>query len=178
MPETSNATGSLPYGVGQHAVSIGTSCWVRVGTSADNAKAVGMVDSMRATKNIQLQRAQVCGAIMPASIDPQSISVTVSLSGFMGVPEMYKEGVTINGAGTYHLQSFNPDSDDFIEGKIPTKMDYMDFYDKHTGKILAWFTDVIPSSFGITINGGSYVKADISAEALYMSSGEEYLEQP
>ena len=177
MADTSNATSELKYGVGQHAVSIGTSCWVRIGSTADNAKTVGMIDSMRATKNIQLQRAQVCGAIMPASIDPQSISVTLNLSGFLAVPAMYKEGVTINGAGTYSLESFNPDSDDFVEGKVPTKFDYMDFYDKHTGKILAWFTDVIPSSFGISINGGSYVKADISAEALYMSSGDEYLEQ-
>lgn len=177
MGNTSNANNQLMYGVGQHAVAIGTSCWVRIGTTASDAKEVGMVDSMRATKNIQLQRAQVCGAIMPASIDPQSISVTLNLSGFLAVPAMYNEGVPINGAGTYSLESFNPDSDDFINGNVPTKFDYMDFYDKHSGLILASFKDVIPSSFGVSINGGSYVKADISAEALYMSSGDAYLEQ-
>ena len=109
MPGNSNAASKLMYGVGQHAVAIGTSCWVRVGSTAADAKEVGMVDSMRATKNIQLQRAQVCGAIMPASIDPQSISVSLNLSGFLAVPAMYNEGITINGAGTYSLESFNPD---------------------------------------------------------------------
>lgn len=177
MPGNSNAASKLMYGVGQHAVAIGTSCWVRVGSTAADAKEVGMVDSMRATKNIQLQRAQVCGSIMAASIDPLSISVTLNLSGFLAVPAMYNEGVTINGAGTYSLESFNPDSEDFINGEIPTKFDYMDFYDKKTGLILASFKDVIPSSFGITVNAGSYVKADISAEGLYMSSGAAYLEQ-
>lgn len=165
------------YGIGQHALVVGYSCWCRIGTSANDAEKVGMVDSMRATKNIQLQRANVCGAIMPASIDPQSISVNLNLSGFIPVPALMSEGVSINGNGKYTLQSFNPDSDDFVKGDISVKAEYMDFFDEGTGTILASFKYVIPSSFGITVQGGSYVKADISAEALYMSSEKDFAEQ-
>lgn len=165
------------YGIGQHALSIGYSCWCRIGTSANDAQKVGMVDSMRATKNIQLQRANVCGAIMPASIDPQGISVNLNLSGFIPVPKLLNGGVSINGMGVYTLQSFNPDSDDFVKGNISTKAEYMDFYDEATGVILASFKFVIPSSFGITIQGGSYVKADVGAEALYMGSEKDFVEQ-
>ena len=163
------------YGIGQHALAVGYSCWVRIGTNSSDAEKIGMVDSMRATKNMQLQRAQVCGAIMPASIDPQSFTVNLNLSGFMPIPSLMEDGVAINGMGTYTLESFNPDSDDFVNGNVPVKAEYMDFYDESTDTILASFKYVIPSSFGITINGGSYVKADISAEALYMSSEKDYL---
>ena len=166
------------YGIGQHALSIGYSCWVRIGENSSTCEKVGMVDSMRATKNIQLQRAQVCGAIMPASIDPQSMSVTLNLSGFLPVPALLdNEGLAINGKGKWTLQSFNPDSDDFVKGKVSVKAEYMDFYDENTDTVLAAFKYVIPSSFGITVNGGSYVKADVSAEALYMSSEKDYIDQ-
>ena len=86
-------------------------------------------------------------------------------------------GVAINGAGTYTLESFNPDSDDFVKGEVAVKAEYMDFYDDATGAILASFKYVIPSSFGVTIQGGSYVKADVSAEALYMGSEKDFVAQ-
>lgn len=175
MPDTLES--GQQYGIGQHALVIGYSCWCRIGTSANDAKKVGMVDSMRGTKNIQLQRANVCGAVMPASIDPQGISVILNLSGFLPVPALLNGGVSVNGAGTYTLQSFNPDSDDFVKGNVAVKAEYMDFYDESTGTILASFKYVIPSSFGITVQGGSYAKADVSAEALYMGSEKDFVEQ-
>lgn len=163
----------MSNGISQHALITGYRCWCRAGSSSDPQK-IGFVDSMSATKQIQLQRAQVCGSIMPASIDPQSISITISLGGFLATPGVYSGTNAINGLGQVSLQSFNPDSDDFIKGKVAVKFPYMDFIDEKSGIILASFEDVIATSFRITAQGGSYVKADIQLEALKMSSGKNY----
>ena len=167
---------TMEYNIAENLLPRGTSCWVRVGENANDAKShiVGFVDSMNATKSIQLQRAAVCGSIMPASIDPQSISVQLSLTGFLASAKVYQGTETYNGGGTVSIASFNPNSDDFIKNEVMTKFPYMDFFDDKTGDIIASFKDVIPSSFRITINGGSYVKADISMEAIWMSSGSDY----
>lgn len=166
----------MDYNIANDLLVRGTSCWVRVGENASDAasKEVGFVDSFRASKAIQLQRATVCGSIVPASIDPQGISVTLSLSGFVASKAVYDGTQTFNGGGTVSLASFNPDDDAFIKDEVITKFPYLDFYDKKTGKIIAAFSTVIPSNFSITINGGSYIKADVSMEAIKMSSGKDY----
>lgn len=168
---------SMANGMSQHALLTGYRCWCKAGNSHNDAQAVGFVDNMRATKQIQLQRAQVCGAIMPASIDPQSINISVNLGGFVASPGVYTGTQAINGLGTVSLASFNPDSDDFIQGTVAVKFPYMEFVDEKSGIIIASFEDVIASSFAVTIQGGSYVKADIQLEALKMSSGADYQKQ-
>lgn len=168
---------SMKNGVSQHALITGYRCWCRAGNKASDAKEVGFVDSMGATKQIQVQRAQVCGSIMPASIDPQSISVSINLSGFLATPGVYSGSQSINGLGEVSLASFNPNSKDFIEGNVAVKFPYMDFYDKKSGIIIASFQDVIATSYRITSQGGAYVKSDIQLEALDMSSGNDYQQQ-
>ena len=175
MPDTGII--SMANGMSQHALITGYRCWCKAGNSHTDAQAVGFVDNMRATKQIQLQRAQVCGAIMPASIDPQSINISVNLSGFVASPGVYSGTQAINGLGTVSLASFNPDSDDFIQGTVAVKFPYMEFVDEKSGIIIASFEDVIASNFSVTIQGGSYVKADIQLEALKMSSGADFQKQ-
>lgn len=169
---------TLDYNISQDLLVRGTSCWVRVGNSANDAKKIGFVDSFRGNKSIQLQRAMVCGSIVPASIDPQGIQTTLSLSGFLATKAVYEGTETFNGGGKVALASFNPDDDSFIKNQVVTKFPYMDFYDEKGGEeggtILASFSTVIPSSFSIAGNGGSYVKSDIQLEAIKMSSGAEY----
>jgi len=167
---------TMAYNIAQNLLPRGTSCWVRVGENAADAAShiIGFVDSMNASKNIQLQRAAVCGSIVPASIDPQAISVQISMTGFLASSKVYNGTETYNGGGTVSIASFNPNSDDFIKKEVMTKFPYMDFYDDKTGDIIASFRDVIPSTFRVTINGGSYVKADVSMEAIWMSSGSDY----
>lgn len=168
---------SMKNGVSQHALVTGYRCWCRAGNDASDAKEIGFVDSMAATKQIQLQRAQVCGSIMPASIDPQAISISLNLSGFMATPGVYSGTQAINGLGEVSLASFNPNSKDFIEGKVAVKFPYMDFYDKKSGIIIASFQDVIATSYRVTVQGGAYVKSDIQLEAIDMSSGSDYMQQ-
>lgn len=164
----------MDYNIANDLLVRGTSCWVRVGTRANDAQEVGFVDSFRASKSIQLQRAQVCGSIVPASIDPQGINVTLSMSGFLATKDVYDGTETFNGGGKIALASFNPDDDAFITNQVITKFPYLDFYDKKTGNIIASFSTVIPSNYSVTGNGGSYIKADISMEAIKMSSGKDY----
>lgn len=165
----------MDYDIAQDLLVRGTSAWVRVGETPANVKAVGFVDSFRGTKNMQLQRAAVCGSIHPASIDPQGISVSISMSGFVATKEVYEGTENYNGKGNISIASFNPNDDAFVEGKVLSKFPYLEFYDAKSKKVIASFTSVIPSSFSITVNGGSYIKADIQLEAIKMSAGSDYI---
>lgn len=165
----------MDYNIAQDLLVRGTSAWVRVGNNANDAQEVGFADSFRGSKNLQLQRAAVCGSIVPASIDPQGVSVSISITGFVATKSVYEGTQTYNGGGTISIASFNPDDDAFITNEVITKFPYMDFYDKKTGNIIASFSTVIPSQFSISVNGGSYIKADVQLEAIKMSSGKDYI---
>lgn len=162
------------YNIANDLLVRGTSCWVRVGNSASDAQTVGFVDTFEANKQIQLQEANVCGSIVPASIDPQGIRCSLSLGGFLATSEVYKGTQTYNGGGKVSLASFNPDDDDFVNKQVITKFGYMDFYDDKAKQILASFKTAIPESYRISGNGGSYIKSNISLRAIKMSSGSDY----
>lgn len=164
--------------VQQNALIRGSSCWVRMGNSADGSgamKTLGFCDSFRGTKNMQLQRAQVCGEIYPVSIDPQGISVSISISGFIPVKKATGTGASdINGSGDISIMNLDPDAKNFIETQTITKIPYLEFYDKATNTVVASFTQAIPQTFNITGNGGSYIKGDMQLEAITMSGGDDY----
>ena len=164
-------------GVASSLLVIGYRCQVRVGTSAADAQVIGFVDSAEMNKQIQTQRAQVLDSIFPASIDAQAINVSGRLTGFLATPDVYKGTQVFNGGGTVSLSSFNPDSADFKTGKVVSKFKYLDFYDEKKKLILGSIDTLISTGFTITMNGGSYVKANVSVEAIDMSSGEDYESQ-
>lgn len=68
----------------------GYKCEVWAGDSASSAKKIGMVDSFTASKNLQTQRAQVIGTIMPVSIDPQALSASITMSGFIAKNQLFR----------------------------------------------------------------------------------------
>lgn len=162
--------------VQQNALIRGSSCWVRMAKSAsDPVKTLGFCDSFRGTKNMQLQRAQVCGEIYPVSIDPQGISVSISISGFIPVKNAVGSSASdINGSGDISIMNLDPDAKNFIENQKITKIPYLEFYDKSTNSVIASFTNAIPQSFNITGNGGSYIKGDMQLEAITMTGGDDY----
>ena len=170
------ADGMAQYanGIATSLFPIGYRCQVRVGTSAADAQVIGLVDSAEMNKQIQTQRAQVLDSIFPASIDAQAINVSGRLTGFLATPDVYKGTQVFNGGGTVSLSSFNPDSADFKTGKVVSKFKYLDFYDEKKKLILGSVDTVIATGFSISMNGGTYVKANISFEALDMSSGKDY----
>jgi hypothetical protein len=161
-------------GVASSLLTIGYRCQVRVGTNAADAQVIGFVDSAEMSKQIQTQRAQVLDSIFPASIDPQAITVSGRLTGFLASPAVYKGTQQFNGGGKISLSSFNPKSSDFKNGKVVNKFKYLDFYDEKKKLILGSIDTLISTGFTITMNGGTYVKANVSIEAIDMSSGEDY----
>ena len=172
-----NGVVTLSNGVSQNAVITGMKCWVRVGNTAADCKKIGFVDSMQGTKTIGLQTAQVCGALQPASIDPQSYSVSLSLSGFIAIPDVYSGSYSINGVGEVSLASFNPSATDFTNGAVAVKFPYMDFYDEKEDLVIASFENAIAESYSVSIQGGTYAKSNISMRAIDMSSGNDYQAQ-
>ena len=164
-------------GVASSLLTIGYRCQVRVGTSAADAQVIGFVDTAEMSKQIQTQRAQVLDSIFPASIDAQAINVTGRMTGFLASPAVFRGTQTFNGGGKISLSSFNPKSADFKNGTVVSKFKYLDFYDEKKQLVLGWIDTLISTGFTITMNGGSYVKANISVEAIDMSSGEDYESQ-
>lgn len=164
-------------GVAASLLTIGYRCQVRVGNSASDAQVIGFVDSAEMSKQIQTQRAQVLDSIFAASIDPQAITVSGRLTGFLASPAVYKGTQTFNGGGRISLSSFNPKSSDFKNGTVMNKFKYLDFYDEKKKLILGSIDTLISTGFTITMNGGTYVKANVSIEAIDMSSGEDYESQ-
>ena len=164
-------------GVASSLFTIGYRCQVRFGTSAADAKVIGFVDSAEMSKQIQTQRAQVLDSIFPASIDAQAINVSGRLTGFLASPAVYKGTQQFNGGGKISLSSFNPKSADFKNGTVVSKFKYLDFYDEKKQLILGSVDTLVSTGFTITLNGGTYVKANVSFEAIDMSSGEDYESQ-
>lgn len=172
-----NGIAQYTNGVASSLLTIGYRCQVRVGTSAADAQVIGFVDSAEMSKQIQTQRAQVLDSIFPASIDAQAISVSGRMTGFLASPAVYRGTQTYNGGGTISLSSFNPKSEDFKNGTVVSKFKYLDFYDEKKKLILGSIDTLISTGFTITMNGGTYVKANVSVEAIDMSSGEDYESQ-
>ena len=172
-----NGIATYANGIGNSIFTIGHRCQVRVGSSASDAQVIGFVDSAEMTKQIQTQRAQVLDSIFPASIDAQAINVSGRLTGFLASPKVYSGNVSLNGGGKVSLSSFNPKSADFTSGSVITKFAYLDFYDEKKKLTLGFVKDVIATNYTITVNGGTYVKANVSFEALDMSSGADYEDQ-
>ncbi len=164
-------------GVASSVFTIGYRCQVRVGTSAADAQVIGFVDSAEMTKQIQTQRAQVLDSIFPASIDAQAINVSGRLTGFLASPKVYSGTQQLNGGGKVSLSSFNPKTADFKNGTVVSKFKYLDFYDEKKKLILGSVDTLISTNYSISVNGGTYVKANVSFEALDMSSGEDYESQ-
>lgn len=161
-------------GVASSLFTIGYRCQVRVGNSASDAQVIGFVDSAEMSKQIQTQRAQVLDSIFPASIDAQAINVSGRLTGFLASPAVYKGTQVLNGGGKVSLSSFNPKTADFKNGTVVSKFKYLDFYDEKKKLILGSVDTLISTGYTITVNGGTYVKANVSFEALDMSSGDDY----
>lgn len=165
----------MKYNIAEDLLVKGVNCWVRVGKSPNDVSTVGFVDSFSATKNVTLQEANVCGSIVPASIDAQGLRVSLSLSGFLASKSTYEGETAYNGKGKVSICSFNPKSEDFITSKVVTKFEYMDFYDAKQQKVIASFDWAMPESFSMQFNGGAYTKANVSMRAIDMSCGSDYI---
>lgn len=149
----------------------GYKCIVKAGNSATDCKEIGMVDSFSASKNLQTQRAQVIGTIMPVSIDPQALSASVSMSGFIAKKEIVKAAKY--GKGDATVNAFCPD-DGIYTSETVTKVPYVALVNKNTKETICELQYAIPTSYQIQSQGQSYIKANIQMEAITMNVGTAY----
>ncbi|MCQ2577556.1 MAG: hypothetical protein MJ176_03380 [Treponema sp.] len=149
----------------------GYKCEVWAGESATSAIKVGMVDSFTASKNLQTQRAQVIGTIMPVSIDPQALSASISMSGFIAKKEIVKAAKY--GKGDATINAFCPDDGIYTKETV-TKIPYVCLKDKTKGEVLCTLEYAIPTSYQVQSQGQSYIKANIQMEAITMNIGTAY----
>lgn len=151
----------------------GYKCEVWAGNSEAEAIKVGMVDSVTISKNLQTQRANVIGTIMPVSIDPQALSASVSMSGFIATKEVVKAATY--GSGDCTINAFCPD-DSIYKQETVSKIPYLSLRKKNGDKAVSichaeW---CIPTSYQVQSQGQSYVKANIQMEAITMNIDSGY----
>lgn len=152
----------------------GYKCEVWAGDSATSAVKVGMVDSFTASKNLQTQRATVIGTIMPVSIDPQALSASISMSGFIAKKEVVQAAKY--GSGSATINAFCPD-DQIYTAETVTKIPYVCLKNKATGEVLCHLEWAIPTSYQVQSQGQSYIKANIQMEAITMNIGSAYQDE-
>jgi hypothetical protein len=153
-------------------IATGFNCQVRAGTDRGDAKAIALVASFQATEDFQVQEATVLGNLGPVSLDPQGYTCSITLDGFLPT-----KGAIPNGEQQYSADEgkvgianvFEKQTRENItlQGSL-YKMEYLDFYNKKAGKVLASFKGVVLTSYGINAEGNSYVRNNVQMRALEM----------
>jgi hypothetical protein len=143
--------------------------------NGSNPVEIGFVDSYSVRKNISVQRAEVIGELLPAAIDPTSISVTVNLSGFIPSKNLITQGIdSVRGGGKVMLKGFNPDIEKLTDTKVLTKIPYLDIWDDKHKSIIGSSSWLIPTSYQDGGQGKNYVKSDVTLEGIGYDNGPDY----
>jgi hypothetical protein len=143
--------------------------------TGSNPQVIAFVQDASVRKSIQVQRAEVIGEILPASLDPTSIQTTMTLRGFIPTKTLVDQGVdSVRGGGAIHLKTFNPDDSRLLETKVATKIPYLDLYDDKHKSILVSTSWVIVTGYNESSSGKGYVTADITLEGIGCNNGPDY----
>ena len=166
------------YNIQGDLLAQGINCIVRVDVddeSGSNPTEVGFVSEATIRKQINIQRAEIIGEILPVALDPTGIQVTINLRGFVPSKSLCDAGVeSARGGGVVHLKSFNPNDANLIEKKVATKLPYLDLYDDKHKCIIGYVNWAVPTSYGDSISGKGYVIADCTMEAIGYENGNDY----
>jgi hypothetical protein len=166
------------YNVAGDILAQGINCVVRIDTddeSGSNPQIVGFVADFNIRKSIGIQRAEVLGEILPASLDPTSIQTTTTLRGFVPSKNLIDAGLdSVRGGGKFCLKSFNPDDERLADTKVATKIPYLDFYDEKHGSIIGSTTWAISTNYGDSSSGKGYVMGDVTMESIGYNNGPSY----
>jgi hypothetical protein len=166
------------YNVAGDILSQGINCVVRIDTddeSGSNPRIVGFVAEFNIRKSIAVQRAEVLGEILPASLDPTSIQTSTTMRGFVPSKNLVDKGIdSVRGGGKYCMKSFNPDDDRLSDTKVATKIPYIDFYDLKHQAIIGSTTWAIATTYGDSSSGKGYVMGDVTMESIGYKNGPSY----
>jgi hypothetical protein len=143
--------------------------------NGSNPEVIGFVDTYSVRANIQVQRAEVIGELLPVSIDPTGMSVTVSLAGFIPAKNLVDQGIdSVRGGGKVMLKAFNPDVSKLQDTKVLTKIPYLDIWDEKHKSIIGSSSWLVPASYQDGGQGKGYVKSDVSLEGIGYDNGPDY----
>jgi len=143
--------------------------------NGSNPVEIGFVESYSIRANITNQRANVVGEILPVSIDPTDIAVTVSLTGFIPSKNLIDQGIdSVRGGGKVMLKAFNPDVWKLADTKVITKIPYLDLWDEKHQSIIGNTSWLVPSSYEDSGQGKAYVKSNVAMEGIGYNNGPDY----
>jgi hypothetical protein len=143
--------------------------------NGSNPQEIGFVESYQIRANITNQRAGVIGEILPVSIDPTDVAVTVSLTGFIPSKNLIDRGIdTVRGGGKVMLKAFNPDVFKLADTKVITKIPYLDIWDDKHQSIIGNTSWLVPSSYEDSGQGKGYVKSNVTMEGIGYNNGPDY----
>jgi hypothetical protein len=155
-----NVTGTI--------IATGYNCQVRVGKNAADAEPIALVASFQANEDFQVQEATCIGNLGPVSLDPQGFTCSITLDGFLPAKGKLDNAIQYADGGKISIGDKIPDREEFVEAAALTKFEYMDFYNRKAGKVLASFKGVLITSFGINVEGNAYVRNNVQMRALTM----------
>jgi hypothetical protein len=162
---------SLPNTTGT-IIATGFNCQVRAGTSSADAKAIALVASFQANEDFQVQEATVLGNLGPVSLDPQGYTCSITLDGFLPA-----KGAIPGGEQQYSADEGKVAIANIVEKQTREnitlqgslyKTEYLDFYNKKSGTVLASFNGVVLTSYGVSVEGNAYVRNNVQMRALEM----------
>jgi hypothetical protein len=166
------------YNIQGDLLAQGINCIVRVDPddeSGSNPLEIGFVSEASIRKAINIQRAECIGEILPVSLDPTGIQVTVSLRGFIPSKSLVNAGIeSARGGGKIHLKSFNPNDAKLIDTKVATKIPYLDLYDEKHQTIIGYTNWLIATGYDDSINGKGYLQANATLEGIGYENGTAY----
>ena len=144
-------------------------------SNGSNPQEIGFVESYSVRANITNQRAECIGELLPVAIDPTSVAVTVSLTGFVPSKPLIDKGIdTVRGGGKVMLKAFLPDVFKLADTKVITKIPYLDIWDDKHKTVIGNTSWLVPASYQDGGQGKGYVKSDVSLEGIGYNNGPDY----
>ena len=165
----------LPY-VAENILAEGFCAYVRIGSSASDAKIVGFVDHYTMNEDYRTQEAYVLGQIMAVSIDAQGYACSISLSGFVPSKKIYEKIRGGTAQMGYKLEkclfSFVPNAREFMDNGVITKLPYLDLIENiKRPSVLAFAEGITIANTSLTAQGTGYLKYNVSMKALVGQDG-------
>jgi hypothetical protein len=157
-----NVTGTI--------IASGYNCHVRVGSNAADAQPIALVASFQANEDFGVQDATVLGHLGPVALDPQSYTCSITMDGFLPAKGVLDNAIQYADGGKVAVTDVVKDQtrEKFMDTASINKTEYLDFYNKKAGKVLASFKGAILTSYGINAEGSSYVRNNVQMRALEM----------
>lgn len=154
-------------------IAKGTDCYVYIDYQDDSgagAELLGLASEYNATKNIEVNEAQVLGEIVAVSVDAVGISANVTLSGLIPaknqVSQYFADGKSVIG--------LNPSAKKIISGANGAKVPYLCLKDKKNGAIIGFGTWGVPTQFSQRSNGKGYLNVSVTIKFVDYQNGSDY----